>query len=248
MTEPSPPGAAPQALAVLEHLTGPARGRAAWLGDAVVEATIGPDRVLRLTPAGLVTHDHDGPPPCARLLRDGDRWRVEAAGDSPLWVNRVRVTEAPLRDGDVIEFGDAGPISRFHGLRNGALARRAAADVAADAVTYLRASRQPLPRRLARAAGSVAHRLAFESTIVFRAGVLAALLLAAIFVWRQQTRLEELERSVAADVSRLEAASAAIARSAPPSSGTTRARRRSATRSAPRSGLRGSFASRETMR
>ena len=54
-----------------------------------------------------------GGDPVGRLHPAGDSYEIEAPEDRPVWVNGMRVTARRLEHRDMIEFGEAGPLSRF---------------------------------------------------------------------------------------------------------------------------------------
>ena len=207
-TAPPAEGAA-AGVAVLEHLTGPSRGSVSWLGAAIVDVTLSPGRMIRVAesragkpPAGLV----------ARLRRSGEDFEIEAAEGSALWVNGARVAFRRLVHCDMIEFGELGPLSRFRLYRDGRQARKTLGDILSDEVAYLRSSRQPLARRATRAGVALARRAASETTVLFRVGVIVALIALAALVYQQVRLTARLEQSLESGTARLDSFADALAR------------------------------------
>jgi serine protease Do len=188
--------------AVLEHLTGPSRGTATWLGERSLDIAIDRDRFLRVwesrpdePPSGLI----------ARLRRAGDSYKLDAVENYPVWVNGVLVTSRELKHRDMIEFGEAGPLSRFRLHRGQRPAHTTVADVLSDALAYLRTSRQPINKRLIRAACQALRRLTRQTTILFRLGVILAIVALATLAYQQRQLNVLLQQRIESGASRLEA-------------------------------------------
>ncbi len=197
-------------IAALEHLTGPSRGTVTWLGESAVDVVLPPDRCLRVTesrpdrtPDGLA----------ARLRRTARSFAVEAPDGRPVWVNGVRVTRHELLHGDMIEFGELGPVSRFRLYGDSSTFRKNIPEILGDCVDYLRVSRQPMGRRLARASGQLLHELTAATTILFRVVVLAALAAFTVFAWYQFRVNLRVQESIETGAARVESVAAALARS-----------------------------------
>jgi len=195
--------------AVLEHLTGPSRGTVTWLGGQALDIAIDRNRFLRVwesrpdePPSGLI----------ARLRRAGDSYNLEAAEDCPVWVNGVRVTCRDLKHRDMIEFGETGPLSRFRLYRGERPARTTVGDVLSDALAYLRTSRQPINKRVFRAACQALRQLTRQTTILFRLGVIVAIVVLATLVYQQRQVNISLQERIASGASRLESFAGAVAR------------------------------------
>jgi len=196
-------------VAALEHLTGPSRGSVTWLGEASVDVTMTRKRILRVTEAA------DGPARegvVARLYRAGDSYEIEAPEGRVVWVNGKRVFQTLLQHGDMIEFGDSGPVSRFRLYGDGRPLRKTIPEILGDCIDYVRVSRQPLPRRLARAAGELLRELTVATTILFRLTVLAAIAVLAVVAWRQYQLNLRLTRSIESEAARVESVATALAR------------------------------------
>ena len=184
-------GAYPLAGATaLEHLTGPSRGTVTWLGGSTLEISLKPNRFLRVSQA---RPDEPGDDLVARLHRAGDTYEIEALEGRPVWVNGVRVTTRKLKHRDMIEFGESGPLSRFLLYRDDRPVRKMAGEILSDGLGYLRVSRQPVAHRVFMAFGGLLRRLARETTLLYRIGVVVAITALAALAY-QQSRLNVLNQ------------------------------------------------------
>ena len=194
--------------ALLEHLTGPSRGSISWLAADCVIASVGHDRRLHLRAEG-------GEPapgrPVARLTWSGEDYAVEAIDDQRVWVNGQETKTARLRHGDVIEFGETGPISRLRLCTRMFPIRWSLEDMVGDAIAYVRASRKPLGPRLSTAATDVVRRIAVETTLLFRATVILVIIGLIAFGYSQYLQGQRLEESIRQEAIRLEGIAAALA-------------------------------------
>ncbi len=182
---------APEALppaAALEHLTGPSRGTMTWLAEPEVELTLDARRLY-----ASVDRARPGEDPVAHLHRDKDGYVIEAIGGHRIWVNGRPISTRPLRNHDVIEFCDDGPISRYFLYDSQHRPRHTVSDLVGDAFAYLRTSRQPIGRRLVRCCGQLFGGLARETSIVFRLGVVVALILLGWLAY-QQSRINAMQQ------------------------------------------------------
>ena len=94
--------------AFLESLTGPSRGQVNWLVDKALTVSVDECRVLSLRPKdNLPPHDND----IATLQWADDGYTITASAGRNVWVNGQKASSAPLRHGDMIEFGEKGPMS-----------------------------------------------------------------------------------------------------------------------------------------
>lgn len=189
LTDPQPTG-----TASFEHLTGHSRGTATWLNGDKLALVVGRNRMLR-----VVAGEPAGSMAVAHLARDGDSYHLEAGAAGPVWINGRRAEQQLLAHGDLIEFGERGPVSRYSLFHERDVVHRNVADVLKDAAGYLRVSRKPLHVRILRACGQVLRRLARETTVMFRVGVVLVLCVLAALLYQQAkiNRLlqSELERS-----------------------------------------------------
>lgn len=178
-------------VALLEHLTGPSRGTATWVGERKLNVTLGAGRLLNVSAAEPA--DDDGEVVVARLRRSDGTYEIEAVGGRLMWVNGRPVHSRQLEHHDMIEFSDTGPLSRVYLYQNGQPRQINVGDILSDAVAYFRSSRQPLGKRLTAAAIQILRRLARETTLLFRIGVIVALI-GLGFVAYQQSRINTLLR------------------------------------------------------
>lgn len=185
-------------VASLEHLSGPACGATTWLGAVPLDVFFDPKGVLKVakTRAGKAREGL-----IARLHPSGDSYEVEAPEGRLLWVNGVRAVRQRLKHCDTIEFGEDGPLSRFRLFRDDRPQRKSVSDILSDEVAYLRSSRKPLVVRLARAVGEGLRQLAGQTTLLFRFGVVLAIVVLGVLAYQQHqlnTLLSErIERGAA---------------------------------------------------
>lgn len=190
--------------ALLEHLTGPARSTVDWLSEAELFLCVGPDRLPHLTDVWNETA-------IARLSRDGDEVAIEALNDHTLWINKRVFGNGRLRDKDVIEFGETGPISRFRRFEGHAPIRWTVDEIADDTFAYIRASRRPLSYRLSHAAKDFLRRFMLQTTLVFRLTVLIALGALGWLAYSQYQMNLQLTSRLAADADQIKSISADVA-------------------------------------
>lgn len=184
MTDTTDPGLNPIAAA-LEHLTGQCRGQFGWITQSEALAWMGPGVPFRITAADAKVA---GAEAVARFRRSGDSFAIEATGARPLWVNRQPVEAAVLQHGDMIEFGDDGPLSRIRIYSDRNNPEITISDILSDMNSYLHASRRPWPVRVVRGVGQALRRLLFQTTVLFRVMVLALLsVLTVLLYWQWRT-------------------------------------------------------------
>lgn len=172
----------------LEHLTGPSRGTLTWLNGPELMVSLSHNRILRIAPPN---DDDPSPDQIARLEHSDDSYKVTALGEHAIWVNGNQVTSHRLEDRDMVEFGEVGPLSRFCLYQENWQVRTMLGDILRDGIVYLRVSRKPWGVRLLRAMSALIRRLTRETTMLFRFGVMAAIVLLGLFAY-QQTRLNVL--------------------------------------------------------
>ncbi len=198
-----------ETMGALEHLTGRSRGAVAWIRSDDMRAVLR-GAALTLVSGGGGDASEDV---VARLRRAGASYEIEAAPGRAIWINRRRVERATLAHGDMIEFGETGPISRFRLLGDGLRLRHTSDEIVGDSIAYVRASRRPLGSRLARAGRDMCVRLVGESSVAFRLFVLVAIAALALFSYRQWRVSQELRQSVEQSAEQLEDVATAFARS-----------------------------------
>lgn len=195
-------------IASLEHLTGAQRGRVTWVGAARV------DILLR---GGTILAEDDpptepSPEAVARLSRTPEGYALRRTGEAPVWVNRRSRESCDLRHHDIVEFGETGPMTRVRLFREDRPERLGVDEILGDVIAYLRNSRRPMGARLRWALGDLARRLTWRTTILFRLGVLAALVVLGGLFWQQYRQSVAIETRMAEESARLEEVSAALGR------------------------------------
>lgn len=199
----------PGGVGVLEHLTGPSRGHRTWLNVQSIDVALTPSRLVHATE----TRDGRGPDGLiARFQRVGGTFEIRAAAGKSVWVNGEVVSERRLVSGDMIELGNEGPLSRFRFFRDDASSGHTVTDILSDAGAYLRSSRQPGYRRVWRAVATVARRLTRETSLLFRSGVIVALILFGFVLYQQNEMSARLEAQIETGAERLERVAVALGR------------------------------------
>ena len=98
----------PVIIVQLVHIHGPMKGEIQEFSKEIISIGRHPASDLKF-PADLtiVSRTH------AEIMRDGNQFRLADRSTNGTFVNGKRITEALLRDGDVIEFADGGPKVSF---------------------------------------------------------------------------------------------------------------------------------------
>lgn len=215
---------APALVAALEHMTGVARGTTRWIvadevavvlaGRRRLETVIIPsidqakdlsdnqvDNQAEATNANAVARIHH---------RDGE-YILEVKPGFSIWVNGALTQSQALKQGDVVEFGDDGPLTRLRLFQEGGRSTADVGNIFVDTAAYLRRSRKPLAIRLSRGLATMFRRLVTETSFLFRGAVLVAILLLAFFGYRQDR--DRLERQIASGEARIEGFATALKRS-----------------------------------
>ena len=209
LQETSVTNAATLPVAALEHLTGPMRGTTTWIAEKDVSILLSPRRIIHVAPGLVDGSDKDL---IAHLRRSGETFEIEATGGYPVWVNGQAIRSVLLKHHDMIEFGTAGPMSRYVVFRNGQSPHPTIIEVLSDAVAYVRSSHQPVASRILNATRQVLRRLTRETTVFFRVGVVVALAMLAAVAY-QQTRINKLlHEQIKAGTSQIESFSRTLAR------------------------------------
>ncbi|WP_146343963.1 trypsin-like peptidase domain-containing protein [Phaeobacter marinintestinus] len=193
--------------AVLEHLTGPSRGSFSWVTGEEVGLWLLPNGALRCASDG--THV-DAATRVARITRAGSGYEI-SADSAPIWVNRHLIDQAPLHHGDMIEFGDKGPISRLRVFDERHRPTLSMGDILGDAISYMKTSRRPVPSRTVRAATDVMRRSVLETTVWFRLMVVAALVLLGIAVFAQYQTDRRLRAAIESGALQIDSVASALA-------------------------------------
>lgn len=185
----------------LEHMTGPLRGSVTWLTAPKLSVTLEATCYLRVSETSA---DEPGTALVARLLRVKESYEIEAIAGHSVWVNREPVTMRRLKHGDVVEFGETGPMCRCRVFSDDASVRNSVADILSDIGAYLRASRQPLKRRVIRAIRALIERLSRETSNLFKFTVLAAIVIFGLLAYQQQQLNDSVRRDIENAASRLD--------------------------------------------
>ncbi|MEZ5659521.1 MAG: trypsin-like peptidase domain-containing protein [Burkholderiaceae bacterium] len=208
MTDPTTHEADTEVIASLEHLTGRSPGSVHWLSGPAIE--------LRLSGDGRVHAGSRGGDArgfvIARLQAVSDTYALEVGDEHEVWVNGKPVHSRVLRDGDLIELGERGPLTRLRLHRQDSVGTHSAREILSDGLAYLRASRMPWPRRVARLVRTMAMRLARQTTIWFRVLVTMALIALSVFSYQQYRLNIRQEARISQGLSRLDGVAAALAR------------------------------------
>jgi serine protease Do len=197
------------ASAVLSYTTGPSRGKSTLLNGDAVDVLLADDRRVTVVPAQAGERSENL---VARLHQSGTTFELEAAADQPVWINGARVTARLLENGDMIEFGESGPLARFRLYGAGKPLPKTTFDILGECVSYLRVSRQPLIKRVFRALCGIFRQLARETTILFRAMVVVAVAVLAVFTYQQSRLNDLLQQRLDSSTARLDGFAAAIVR------------------------------------
>lgn len=197
------------AACVFEHLTGPSRGHITMLGRPDLFVAIGPDRFLQI---GDDPESAGDTVPVAHLWLDEGKYILSATGTQPVWVNGTKTERARLSHGDIVEFGELGPISRFRMLDGEHPLRHSVDELLGDSIAYMRASRRPFGPRIGWATSDFVRRLLWETTLFFRIAVMAALLGLGYVAYQQYRTSQQLQESLTRETARLEGVASALAR------------------------------------
>lgn len=192
--------------AVLEHLTGRNRGSFTWITADAADLWLDATGAARLATPGNAPSDGRL---AARIRRANGAFDIDSAERGDLWVNRRKVVAARLRSGDMIEFGEDGPLSRFRVFDDSHSPNPSITEIMRDGLSYLRTSRRPWPGRILRGVDITCRRLCLDTTYLFRSGVIAVLVLLTVLVWlqwREDSRLREAVESGNLQVDTLAAA------------------------------------------
>lgn len=193
--------------AILEHLTGPSRREVTWLIPDYVIATVDQDGTFHLSTEPIADQ-------AAELV--GFSWSdgsyvIEATGDQNVWLNGRKAHKAQLHHGDMIEFGEDGPMSRFRLCSAESPIHWTISDVLDDSIAYLRTSRKPVGLRLSRAVFEVVRRLTLETTVLFRMSVFLSLIGLAVVGYLQYQSNQQLQLRLEEEAMRIEGVIATLA-------------------------------------
>lgn len=199
-------------VAAFEHLTGMSRGTVDWVYQDHVGIFLNQGR-LSLRPADADWERNGQALAIAELRRSDPYYELLVVPGQSLWVNRRLTTQRLLVHGDVIEFGETGPISRFRRYDSTHGPQWTIDEIVGDCLAYVRTSRRPLLSRLTCAVRDMIRRVVHETSLIFRLVVLVALISLTAVSYRQWTLSEDLKRALSESAEELEGVASALARS-----------------------------------
>ena len=199
-------------VVALEHLTGMSRGTVDWVYQDRVDVFLDRGR-LSLRPANGDWEKNGQTHAIAELRRSDPSYELSVVPGQAVWVNRRATKHRLLVHGDVIEFGETGPISRFRRYDSTHGPQWTIDEIVGDCLAYVRTSRRPLLSRLICAARDMMRRVVHETSLMFRLIVLAALISLTAVSYRQWTLSEDLKRALSESAEELEGVASALARS-----------------------------------
>lgn len=188
-------------VAALIHQTGPSRRVVSWLRGEITDVSV--------TPNGLIsTFESDNEKPgsdvIARIRRIHEHYEIETQPGHTIWINGRLVLSQQLCHGDMIEFGETGPLSRFRVYASDTPTRKSVSEIISDSMAYMRTSRQPIGRRIARCIKSTIRQLSLESYPLFRITVVMAFVSIGILVIKQHQHNQLLVQELAKGSLRLD--------------------------------------------
>lgn len=195
---------------VLEHLTGRLKGGLTWLKGSALDVSISSNRILHVSEPGSGEDDNHV---IAHLQFVDNSYEIVVPEDQPVWVNGIRTGSRKLANRDMIEFGDTGPLTRFHLYRADSPMRKMVGEILDDGIGYLRVSRKPLIIRLLKAFWVLLGQLMRETTVLFRIGVLFAIATLVVLAYQQNRLNILLQERIERGATRLEGFATTLARS-----------------------------------
>ena len=191
-------------VAVLIHLSGPARGTTQRLLGDLLRLGAGPRVDIRVSSEPMVAEHH------ATLRRENESYMLIVEPDRQVWVNGDAARERLLESGDVLEIGRDGPILRFRQYPPDTRLSKTISEAFLDGIDGARFGGGSPPRRMVRGVTGTVRELATQTTLWFRLAVLAigATLIfasAALFL-----RSRGLERRLAREELRVEGLAALL--------------------------------------
>jgi serine protease Do len=194
---------------VLEHLTGPSHGTVTWLNGSTLDVSLTASRFLHVSEARSGEPAEDT---VARLHPADETYEVVAIEGKQVWVNGDPIDAQKLENRDIIEFGETGPLSRFRLYRDDQQVRKSVAEILRDGLEYHRSSRRPVANRAFRTISGVLGRLTHETTLLFRLGVIFAILVLGALAYQQNQLNILLQQRIESGVTQLESFAGALAR------------------------------------
>ncbi len=189
-------------LAFLENLSGNSRGMIVWLSSDRLWAGMNNDGMLYVVKDSEVSTKTEA---IARLTWLGETYEIEALSDNDIWLNGRKISTAQLLHGDMIEFGDEGPMSRFRLCKNNFPIRWPIEEILSDALAYAKSSRRPFVSRLAQTLYLSTRRIILETSVLFRIAVLTALIALTVTMVMQYRSDKLIQQSIQDEAQRIEA-------------------------------------------
>ncbi|NQV54473.1 MAG: trypsin-like peptidase domain-containing protein [Rhodospirillales bacterium] len=195
--------------AALEHQTGRSRGTVTWLSGSTLYVSLSSNRLIRVS---NLRPDEPRDDFIACFHRVEDSYEIEDLKGQAIWVNGVTITTQRLVHGDMIEFGETGPLSRFRHYREGQPLHKTVGEMLSDSLTYLRVSRQPIIKRVFRAVYGILRRLMRETTGLFRVGIILSIAALAALAYQQNRVSVLLQQQIETSATRLDSFAGALTR------------------------------------
>lgn len=195
-------------IAALVHQTGPSRRVVSWLQDDILDVSVSPNGLISIFRSETEKPDSDV---MARFKRFHENYEIETQPGHKVWVNGQPITSQQLCHGDMIEFGETGPLSRFRVYPADEPTRKPVSEIIGDNIAYMRTSRQPLGRRIARCMRNTIRQLSLESYPLFRITVVTAFVGLSILVYQQDQHNQVLVQELAKETVRLDSFSRTLA-------------------------------------
>ena len=179
-----------------------------WLSDDIVSASVGENRVLHLNYSEAAAEETDQ---IALFSWDGNSYTIEAVDHRHIWVNGHRIKSVRLMHGDMIEFEEHGPMSRFRLCDQSFPTRWSVDEILGDAWAYARSSRRPLSGRMSTALRDSLRRMVLQTTFFFRISVIAVLCAITAFGIGLYRSDQMLRATIEQDARRIEAVTLLLA-------------------------------------
>ena len=187
--------------AVLRYLSGTRRGQVETLRSKTLYIIKDNEQDLRIVPADGIIEAN-----CVSTLhRSGTTYELEVIGGNDVWVNGERVTENwILRSGDLLELGHTGPVLRFRLHPPGVSPKKTLAEAFADSLDGARSGGRSSISKLSWFFTRFTHDLATQTTLWFRASVIALIVLLIISVLVLVVQSYRFEKRLASEAVRIE--------------------------------------------
>ena len=177
-------------LPAMIYMSGDRRGTTALLNGATCNIVLEGRTGVRIEAPGLTPSSH-----VVATLRVVDHGcELETEPNHKVWINaRLAAGTEQLKSGDVLEIGRNGPMLRYRSYGNGVIPPGSMASVFGDCFDSARFDQGPLLRKTGKLLGNISWEFLHRTTLAFRIGVLAAMLIIAgmVFYLVQQNRVLE---------------------------------------------------------